>query len=61
MQSTGQGAIQSSQPVHCDRDHRVHESRGADDRIDRARRKTAGATVQRVSSIQATWRGLVMP
>ena len=37
MQSTGQGAMQSSQPVHSDAQHRVHALRGADDRVDGAR------------------------
>ena len=43
MQSTGQGAMHSSQPVHSCGDDGVHEARRADDGVHRAGRQALGA------------------
>ena len=57
MQSTGQGAIHNSHPVHSSRDHGMHLLLCADDGVDRARRQAFAQPMQTSSSICGHQRG----
>ena len=58
MQSTGQGARHSSQPVHCGGDDGMHLLGGADDGVDRAGLDAERAADAGLSSMTATALGL---